>query len=140
MPLPTPQNAAAKWQNRLKSAQTEIRQGVEAVTESPTEKAAAKSDKWLAGVQNAHANGKFADRLRGVSLQEWKDRTINIGLGRIAAGVDAAVPDVQDFYTELFSYEAQLQSRVEAMPDTNLQDSINRMVAWAEGMSQFHRS
>ena len=140
MPMPTPKNAAAKWQNRLKSAQTEIRQGVEAVTESPTEKAAAKSDKWLAGVQSAHANGKYVERLRGVTLQQWKDKTINVGLGRIAAGVDAAVGDVEDFYGELFAYEENLKRTVEAMADTNLQDSINRMVAWAEGMSKFHRS
>lgn len=140
MPMPTPQQAAAKWQSRLKGAQTEIRQGVEAVTDSPTEKAAAKADKWLNGVQEAHASGKFVDRLRGVTLQDWKDKTINVGLGRIAAGVDAAVGDVQDFYQELFSFEANLQSQIESMPDTNLQDSINRATAWMEGMARFHRT
>jgi len=138
--MPTAQQAAAKWQTRLKGAQQEIRQGVEATTESPMEKAAAAADKWVNRVQEAHANGKFARRLRGVPIEKWKRNTIDKGIPRIAQGVDSAVDDMEDFFSELLSYEEGLKRTVDAMPDTTLEDSINRMTAWVRGMAEFSRS
>jgi hypothetical protein len=136
----TPARAAEKWGRNLKASTPDIRAGVEGVTESPMEKAANAQDKWLNGVQEAHSTGKFASRLRDVPLSVWKNNTLNKGIGRIAAGVDAAEDKVESFFTELLPYQERLQSQVDGMPDVTLEDSINRMTAWARGMAEFRRS
>lgn len=140
MPRNTPSEAAAKWASRTKNAVPEYRSGILGVTDSPMEKAADQADKYLAGVQNAVSSGKYVDRLRGVSLQSWQDKAVNVGAARIAAGVDAAESDVQRVYEQLFPFEENLQRQVDAMPDTTPEDSINRMVAWSRGMMEFHRT
>ena len=138
--MPTPQQAAAKWATRLKGASTEIRQGVEAVTDSPMEKAADNAEKWLNGVQQAYASGKFANRLRNTPISKWKTNTLDKGIQRIPAGVDNAISDVESFFAELLPFEESLSREIDNMPDVNLEDSINRMTAWARGMAEFQRS
>jgi len=138
--MPTAQQSAAKWASRLKGAQQEIRQGVESTSINPMERAADASDKWINRLQEAHASGKFARRLRGVPIEKWRRNTIDKGIPRIAAGVDAAADDMEDFFSELLSFEEGLKRTVDAMPDTTLEDSIARATAWIRGMSEFSRS
>jgi hypothetical protein len=137
--MATPQQATRKWASRLKGATQEIREGVERVTESPMDKAADKADKYLEGVQNAVSSGKFADRLRATPLSTWKDNTLNKGIGRIAAGVDAAEGKVETFFGELLPFQERLANQVDSMPDVTLDDSIQRMISWTRGMSEFRR-
>jgi hypothetical protein len=140
MPKLTPAEAASKWQRNLKNATQDIQRGVQAVTVSPTEKAAAKIDKMRTNLIAAIDDGKVEAGLRRVTLAEWKDKTLNKGLQRLSAGVDAAGGKQQQFYTQLFPYQESLQGKVSGMPDTTLEDNIGRMVEWARGMSQFRRS
>ena len=139
MAIPTPDQAANKWQSRTKAAVPEYRSGVEAVSESPMDKAADQADKYLNRIQEAASSGKYQARLRAVPLSEWKNKTVTIGAPRISAGVDGAVSDVEAFYRELFPFEADLKDKIDGMDDSTLQDSIARMVAWTEGMAKFKR-
>lgn len=136
----TPAQFREKHARNLKGATADIRRGVEAVTESPMEKAAAAQDKMLARVTESITDGTWAARLREVSLPEWKSKMLNVGIGRIAAGIDAAGPKVERFAAELLSYESSLQSTIDAMPDVTLEDSISRMTAWCRGMAEFRRT
>jgi hypothetical protein len=138
--MATPQSAARKWGTRLKGAQTEIREGVEQTQVNPMERAADAQDKYLNRVTEAVTSGKYAARLRAVPMDKWRRNTIEKGIPRIAAGVDAAQDDVEDFFDELFRHQEPLQRQIDAMPDTTLDDSINRATAWMRGMSEFHRS
>ena len=54
----TPAQIAQKWARDLAASTETIRQGVEAVSESPTSKAAARSAAYLRGVQQSVADGK----------------------------------------------------------------------------------
>jgi len=135
----TPSAFADKHARNLKNAVEDIRSGVESVTEAPTAKAAAKQDKMLAGLEEAVRSGKWASRLRSVTLEEWKTKTLQKGLGRIAAGVDAARDKQVDFATQLFAFENRLLADVEKMPDLTLEDSINRATSWIRGMAKFVR-
>lgn len=135
----TPQQATSKWASRLKGAQTEIRQGVEGTTINPMERAAAQQEKYLQRVQEAVSSGKYADRLRSVSLEDWKRNTIEVGIPRIAAGVDKATADMTDFFGQLFAVQDRISAEIEAMPDTTLEDSIARMTHQVRRMSEFHR-
>lgn len=136
----TPQQVTRKWGDRLKSSTTEIREGVERVTESPMDKAADAQDKYLNGVQEAVSSGKYAARLRATPLSAWKDATLNKGIGRISAGVDGAKSKMESFYAELLPFEDNLKREVDGMPDVTFEDSLLRMTAWARGMRDFKRT
>ncbi len=136
----TKERAAAKWARNLKAATGEIRIGVEAVTESPMLKAAAAVDKYAEGVRRAVESGKYVARLQATPLALWKTNTLDKGIGRIAAGVDAADSKVEAFFGELLPFQDSLKNTVNNMPDVTLEDSIQRMTTWARGMSEFRRS
>ena len=128
-----------KHARRLKSAVDDMRKGVENVTESPTQKAAAKQDKMRTNLVAAIDNGKWAAGLKRVTLDDWKSQMINKGIGRVAAGIDEAAPKVIAFAEELLPHIDKVQAEVKKMPDVSLEDNINRMVAFTRGMSKFTR-
>lgn len=135
----TGEEFAEKHARRLKGSIEDIRSGVSKVTESPTAKAAKKQDKMLAGVQAAVTSGKWAQRLNAVSLDEWKQKTLDKGLGRIASGIDGAHDKVVAFANQLLPFESGLKDQISKMPDLTLEDSVNRATAWIRGMSKFTR-
>ena len=135
----SPEEYAEKHARNLKASVPDIRAGVARVTESPTAKAAAQQDKMIARLQEAVASGKWAAGLRRVSLEEWKDKTLNKGVGRIAAGIDAAHDKVVAFASDLIPFENTLMGRIDAMPDLTLEDSIQRATEWIRGMAKFSR-
>ena len=133
----TPSLAAEKWVRNLSASTAEVRRGVEGVSESPMDKAADQADKYALRVQEAVASGKYARKLREVSLADWKTATIDKGLNRIASGATAAESKFERFMDELLPYEEALQRSIDAMPDTTLEDSIARQAAWTRGMAEF---
>ena len=135
----TPQEFAEKHARRLKGATEDIRKGVAKVTESPTAKAAAKSDKMLANITAAVTSGKWADRLRAVTLEEWQEKMITKGVPRIAAGIDAARGKVEEFYAQMAPFQDTLQRKIDAMPDMTIEDSIARATEWMRGMAKFSK-
>lgn len=136
----TADQATSKWSTNLKGATTYIRDGVERVTTSPTEKAASKADKMLAGVQKAVQDGKWQAGLRRVSLEDWKRATVDKGIGRIAAGVDGATTKMTNFFSEVLPHIDRGVEKVKAMPDLTLEDSINRSATFIRHMADFKRS
>lgn len=131
---------AEKWGRRLVGATQDIRNGVERVSENPAEKAVSKQDKMLNNVTRAIQDGKWARGLARVTLADWKRAITEVGIPRIAAGVDSARGKVQDFAGDLIAHENRLLSTVEGMPDVTLEDNIARMTSWVRGMSEFVRS
>jgi len=128
-----------KHNRRLKAATDDMRAGVERVTESPTAKAANKADKMRANVVKAIDSGKWAAGLNRVTLDDWKGKMINKGVGRVAAGIDEAADKVEAFASELLPYQDRLKSEIDRMPDVTLEDNINRMTTFVRGMSKFTR-
>lgn len=135
----TPQEAADKYGQRMKAAVADIRRGVERVTEAPGAKAAAKADKWHARLTAEETKQKYIRRVGAVSLSDWKAQTLNKGVGRIAAGVDAANAKMASFFGELFPYQESLKGQIDTMPDTTIEDSVNRAAFWIRGMAKFER-
>lgn len=136
----TPTQAADKHIRNTTAAVQYMRQGVEAVTESPTEAAAKKIDKMQANFLAAIQSGKVERGLRRVSLADWKEAMLTKGVGRVASGVEASRSKQEAFYSDLFAYEDQLLGKIDAMNDLTLEDSIQRMTEWVRGMSKFERS
>lgn len=135
----TAEEYADKQARRLKAATEDIRRGVQRVTVSPTQKAAEAQDKMIARLTESVQSGKWAAGLRRVSLEEWKSKMLEKGIQRIPAGIDAAHDKVVAFASDLLAFEDTLLTKIEAMPDLTLEDSIARANAWMRGMSKFKR-
>jgi len=133
----TPEQFAEKHARRLTGALEDMRRGVEAVTEAPGKRAAAKAEKMRAGIVRSLDDGTWARRVGAVSLEEWKRSMLDKGLNRVAAGVEGSRVKVQAFATQLLAHEAALQDTVLKMPDLTLEDSVSRMTAWVRGMAKF---
>lgn len=128
-----------KHARRLKAAVDDIREGVQRVQEAPGKKAAAKKDKWIQNLSKQETVDKWARQTASVTLEDWKDKMINKGVGRIAAGIDGAAAKVEDFAEKLIAHENQGLQQLEQMPDLTLEDSIQRASAWIRHMSNFKR-
>ena len=83
--------------------------------------------------QSAAHTARYHDgtMLRTVTLESWKAKAAGVGVDRIAAGVDAALPDTAKFYSELLPHIEKVKSLVDAMPDLTLDQNIARSVAMA---------
>jgi len=121
-----PTDTAEKWGRNLKRSTDDIRKGVARVTEAPGVKAAQKKDKMKARLVAAIDDGTWQDRVKSVSLEDWKDKTINKGIARISAGVDAANGKVVEFHYQLADHQATIDRELADMPDISLEDGIAR--------------
>jgi len=131
---------AEKWGRKLKASTEDIRRGVERVSEAPGIKAAQKVEKMKANFLKSIEDGTWASRVASVSVQEWKDKTLKKGIGRISQGVDEAGGKMQDFASEFFPHLEEGQRIVDAMPDITLEDSIARATAMMRHNAKFKRS
>lgn len=128
-----------KHARRLKGAVDDIRLGVDRVVDAPGVKAAAKKDKWIQNLSKQETVDKWARRVAAVPLDDWKAQMINKGIGRIAAGIDAAAPKVEEFAEKLIAHQNTGLAKIDAMPDLTLEDSIQRMSTWTRHMTTFKR-
>lgn len=130
---------AAKWAERLGAATTQITQGVQAVTQSPMEKAAARAQAYLEGVQRAVSSGKYADNLRAVSLSDWKNAMINKGIPIIAQRAQQAKNKFRDFMVEWLSFQASVAAQLQSMPRGTLEQNIQRAVFVMRQAKEFRK-
>jgi hypothetical protein len=135
----TPEEAAQKQAARLKASTEDIRRGIDRVTAAPTAKAAQKIDKMKANLVAAIDSGRVAKALQSVSLDEWKSKARDIGVNRIAAGIDAVADKQRQFYSKLLPAVDSARAKIASMPDTTLEDSINRMTAYIREMAKFKK-
>lgn len=133
----TPAQAAEKWKTRLSGATTEIKNGVMAVSVAPGVKAAAAKQAYLAGVQ-AKAD-KWARNVSAITLQQWQQKMVDVGIGRIASGAAANHFKVEAFMGEFLPYMDAVSARVRAMPKNSLEDSIARMAETVRAAAKFQR-
>jgi len=136
----TPQEFQEKHARRLKGSVEDVRRGIDRVTESPTAKAAAKQDKMLTNLTASVNSGKWAAGLKRVSLEEWKKKTRDVGVNRIAAGIDAAASKVVAFAEDLLPHIERGQDKIKGMSDVTLDDNINRMTTFIRHMSEMKRT
>lgn len=116
----------SKWQQNTSAAVQSYKDGVNAVTTSPTATAAQRLDNYLAGVNAAVSSGRMAAALNGVSLQTWQAAAVNKGAPRIPLGVQAAAPKFQAFMDKWLPYEQALKARIAAMPKGGLAEAQAR--------------
>lgn len=135
MPMKNPADVAKKWSRNAGAAVGDMKKSIEQMTQSPMEAAAQAGASYIAGVQEAYNNGRWEAGLRKVSLADWKQRTIQIGLGRYAEGATKNEGKMQAFMSKFLPQVEQVKSAVRAMPKGTKQERIQRMLANVEMMS-----
>jgi hypothetical protein len=134
----TSADATAKWLTNLSASAARMQSGAMAVQTAPGQAAAAAADKWLAKVTQAKA--KFASRVSSVSLQDWQNAYINVGIPRVAQGAQAKQAKVTSFFDQFLPYlQAGLQT-IDKMPSVTLEDGIARSSAMIRYNAKFKRS
>lgn len=121
------QQATTKWLQNIGTATDRMKAGAMAVTVAPGQKAAAAADKWLLRVQQAQA--KYKNNVGRVSLQDWQNAYIQVGIPRVSQGAQAKQAKYTAAMADFLPYLAQGVAKIDAMPKTTLQDSIARAVA-----------
>lgn len=132
-----PQTAAAKWQANLSNSTAAIQRGVNNVTTAPGQLAAAASDKWLMKVTASQA--KWKQNVGSVTLQQWQQSMLNVGIPRVAQGAQAKVGKVQNFMSEFLPYLQAGVSQIDKMPSTTVEDGVARASAMIRYNAKFKR-
>lgn len=111
--------------------------GVQSLTVSPGQSAAAAADKWLAKV--TAARDKFARRVGSVTLSQWQQAMTSYGISRMGTGAQQKQQKFQSFMGEFLPYLKAGVDQVHAMPRMTLEDSINRAAAMIRHNAGFQR-
>lgn len=135
MAVPTPQEAAANWAQRLASSTDRINRGVQAVTTAPGQAAARQKEVWAQNV--ASSKDKWASRVAAVPLADWQQAMTQKGVQRVASGAQAAQPKMEAFMSQLLPYIASGQGALPARG--TLDQNIGRMTQWVRHMANFQR-
>lgn len=133
----TPSDAVSKWLTNLGASTERMTAGANRVTKAPGVAAAAAADKWLQRV--TAAKQKFATNVSRVSLQDWQNAYVNIGIPRVAQGAQAKQGKMLDFMNEYLPYLQRGVSTIDQMPSTTLEDGIARATAMIRYNSKFKR-
>ncbi|KKN36648.1 hypothetical protein LCGC14_0771710 [marine sediment metagenome] len=128
-----------KHARRLKAATADMEKGVRGVTVAPTLKAAQAMTKLRTNLLKAIDSGKMERRLKAVTLQEWQQKMIDKGIGRVASGIDGAKEKTIAFAAQLLPAIDKAKAQIERLPSVTLDDNINRMVTFVREMSKFEK-
>lgn len=132
----TAQEYAEKHARRLKGSLEDIRRGVQRVTEAPGEAAARAQDTMKTKLVQSIDDGTWAAQTRAVTLPDWQKATLDKGVNRIAAGVDAALPRQAAMAERLLQAVDASVAIVNRTKRGTLEDNITRMVTYAREMAQ----
>lgn len=139
MAIISPDKAAERWSQGMQGASTKYKEGIDGVTESPMERAAANQQGYLNGVMEAVNSGKWAAGLRRTSLAQWKEAAKNVGASRLASGAMAAKPKMQAFLASFLPFLQSVTDRVKSMPASTFEERKARAIAQMDGVHQFRR-
>lgn len=134
----TPEQAAAKWNQRASASTEDYKRGVQSVQTSPGVAAARNADAWLQRVQAAKQ--KFITNSQRVDLGTWQAAATGKGASRFAEGVQAAQPAMQQFMAEFLPHLDRGVAQVKAMPNATLEQSIARATAMIRHNASFKKS
>jgi len=129
----------AKWSRNLGSSGDSMRDGINAVSESPGVKAADAIDNYAAGVQAALSSGKTERRMRSVTLEGWKGAALEKGVPRAIAAANSptAKAHALEFMEAFLPFAENVSNEISRMPKGTLEDGIARATAAIRLMATF---
>ena len=133
----TPEEYASKQARNLKNSLPDIRSGIERVSTAPGASAAAAQARMKDNLIRSIDDGRWAAKVRGVSLEEWKSAALTKGVDRIAQGIDQAHDKQVQMAGRLLAAVDSAAQKSNALPKGTIQDSIARMTTFVEDMHKF---
>jgi len=124
MPMLTPAQIQTKWLTNYQGASTAMQQGAQAVTTAPGQKAAAAAALWLQRLQASQA--KWAKNVAEVSLAEWQQAYVTLGIPRGQQGAQTKQAHYGTFIASYMTFLANAVATVKAMPKGTLKAGIAR--------------
>lgn len=132
----SPGEITENWKKQMKASVTKMVNGVNAVTESPMELAAAQQAKMLEHLTESVNNGSWSAGLKRVNLGDWKSITASKIQSNLSSGVENATKKRESFDTWLVGRLNSVLPAIAGMPDGNYEDSKNRVLAYMDAMHQ----
>lgn len=129
-----------KWQNRASGAGQSWLDGINSVTEAPSQAALRNADKWRAKMMMDETFNKYKRGLASLTLEGWKKITAAKGAGRYTSGIAASVDKYRSVFSQVMSHIQTGLEKIRSMPSTTLEDSINRSATWIRHMASFVRN
>lgn len=136
----TAEQVRDKWLGRIQAATQEMQDGVNRVTVSPGDAAAAKKQKWINALMDARTQDKWERNVRiGGSLDKWRAAMLGYGINRVAQGAQAKQDKYLAAITPLLTYIDQVRAKVRTMDDSTPAARENRMLANMRMMRDYRR-
>jgi len=132
-----PAAAGANWATAMQGAGPKIQAGVQRVQTAPGQLAAAKSAKYLTGVQDNV--DKWRTNVAAVSLESWRADMLNKGVSRVGTGAQQAQPKYTAAVGPVFQFMAGVLNQVDAIDDSTPGGRDQRMLAFSQGMRQYRK-
>jgi len=126
----TPAAWLAKWGANLNAATAAYKTGVMSVQTAPGQAAAAKQDKYQAGLMAAITSGKWARNTAAVSLGDWQSATTTKGVANLPSGIAQAQKTKTAAITKMLADTAAAVQAVSSMPTDTLQQRIAKSQAY----------
>lgn len=135
------QNAATAWANAMRSATTKANYiaGVNAVTESPTAKAASPTaqQRYLTATQEAVTSGRMAARLNAVTLQQWQAAAAGIGAQNLSNAATKGAAKVTANFQKNMQVYMNASAAAAAIPaDGSVSTAVAKVQAAITAMKQ----
>lgn len=132
-------NILAKYKRNSQAAAEDYVAGVQAVTVSPTQKAAAAVDKYARGVQNAVTSGSFVSGCNSVSLADWQQAAMSKGKKNYQNGVANLSAKAMKNMADQQNYAALVKAEIANMPNDSEADADARQAAAVAKMRAYRK-
>lgn len=131
--------AAQRYVAGASQGQQRFVEGVQNTQKDPTALAIAQQNKMLANVTAAITSGRYARGLSRVGKAGWQAATV-AKAANYAVGIQAGAQKYEQAIGPVLSQIASLQSQIASMPNSTIQDAINRSAAFQMGLHNWAAS
>ena len=128
------QQAQSNWSGASSRASTAWTEGIQSTTKDQAALAANAQPRWLAGVQDAAANNRFANGVTRRGTAYWKSQS-QAKAGNYVTGYSAGASNYGSAIGKILAAEANIVSALPARGDLNT--NIQRMTQFVQGMHQY---
>jgi len=132
--------AATAWVDkqlaRVRVAGDDYKKGVEAPERNPIEAALAANDKRINKLKESIEKKTWENRMKKVTIEDWKKKASTIGADRFIPGVEANVDKISSFVNAFQPKLSSLQASVRAMPEATDVQRESRMLANLRGLKK----
>lgn len=136
----SPADGVARWVQNLSASGPRITTGVNAVSVSPGQRAAAQKAKWIASLSDPQVQNKWASRVGAVSLEEWRDLMVNVGIPRIASGAQAKQGKYLAFAEKFYPFLSRVVGQIDALDSSSFQARVQRAVQFMTLVHNYNAS